>query len=97
LHLRANNQVMWTAIKWYIQNGFKSFSFGRTDLNHTGLLQFKRGWAAQERIIRYFKYDLIRQCFLKERPKRQIFYSIFRRLPEPMLILIGRLLYRYMG
>ena len=97
LHLRANNQVMWTAIKWYIQNGFKSFSFGRTDLNHTGLLQFKRGWAPQERIIRYFKYDLMRQCFVKERPKRQIFYSFFRRLPEPILILTGRMLYRHMG
>jgi len=96
-HLRANNQVMWTAIKWYIQNGFKSFSFGRTDLNHTGLLQFKRGWAPQERIIRYFKYDLMRQCFVKERAKRPIFYSFFRRLPEPILILTGRLLYRHMG
>jgi lipid II:glycine glycyltransferase (peptidoglycan interpeptide bridge formation enzyme) len=97
LHIRANNQVMWTAIKWYIQNGFESFSFGRTDLNHSGLLQFKRGWATQERIIRYFKYDLIRQCFVKERPNRQILYSFFRRLPESILILTGRLLYRYMG
>jgi lipid II:glycine glycyltransferase (peptidoglycan interpeptide bridge formation enzyme) len=96
-HLRANNQVMWTAIKWYIQNGFKSFSFGKTDLGHTGLLQFKRGWAPQERVIRYFKYDLMRQCFVKERPKRQLFYSFFRRLPEPILILTGRLLYRHMG
>ena len=96
-HLRANNQVMWTAINWYMQNGFKSFSFGRTDLNHTGLLQFKRGWGPQERIIRYFKYDFIRKCFVKEKPKRQILYLLFRRLPLPVLNLTGRLLYRHIG
>ncbi len=36
-HLRANNLVMWEAIKWYAQNGCKSFNFGRTEPDHKGL------------------------------------------------------------
>ena len=97
LHLRANNLVMWTAIKWYIRNGFKTFSFGRTAPSNTGLLQFKRGWGPDERIVSYFKYDFIRECFVKEKPKRQILYFLFRRLPLPVLNLTGRLLYRHVG
>ena len=30
-HLRPNNLVMWEAIKWYSQNGYKSICFGRTE------------------------------------------------------------------
>ena len=30
-NLRANNLVMWEAIKWYSQNGYKSLCFGRTE------------------------------------------------------------------
>ena len=97
LHLRANNLVMWTAIKWYIQNGFKTFSFGRTTPSNAGLLQYKRGWASEEKKISYFKYDFIKQCFVKEQPKTQILYFFFRNLPAPVLNLTGRLLYRHVG
>ena len=96
-HLRANNLVMWTAIKWYIQNGFESFSFGRTEPINTGLLQFKRGWGPKERTISYFKFDFKRKCLIKEMPSRQILYFLFRRLPLPLLNLTGRLLYRHVG
>ena len=97
LHLRANNLVMWTAIKWYVQNGFQIFSFGRTAPTNTGLLQFKRGWGTDERTIRYFKYDLLRKRFVKEKPEKQIIHFLFRRLPLPLLSLTGRLLYKHVG
>jgi lipid II:glycine glycyltransferase (peptidoglycan interpeptide bridge formation enzyme) len=42
-HLRANNLVMWEAIKWYSQNGYRSLCFGRTEPENQGLLQFKSG------------------------------------------------------
>ena len=38
--------------------GIKTFNFGRTELKHKGLLQFKRGWGVKEEILNYYKYDL---------------------------------------
>ena len=47
-HLRANNLVMWEAIKLFSLNGYHSFSFGRTDVGDEGLRQFKNGWGTTE-------------------------------------------------
>ena len=47
-HLRANNLIMWEAIRWCCKNGIQSISFGRTEPENEGLLQFKRGWGTVE-------------------------------------------------
>ena len=96
-HLRANNLVMWEAIKWYAQNGFKHFSFGRTDLDHEGLLQFKRGWGAKEETINYYKFDLTKNAFIKESSGIKTSYPLLKIMPLPLLKLAGRLLYRHVG
>ncbi len=94
--LRPNNLLMWQIIKWYCQNGFKNFSFGRTEPENTGLLQFKRGWGTREEIINYYKYDLVKDAFVKE-PNGKTSYNIFKSLPSPLLNLTGFLLYRHVG
>lgn len=50
-HLRANNLVMWEAIKWYCRNGYRNLCFGRTEPENQGLRQFKSGWGTKERIL----------------------------------------------
>ncbi|WP_231714666.1 lipid II:glycine glycyltransferase FemX [Desulfonema ishimotonii] len=97
-HLRANNLIMWESIKWYSENGYKSFCFGRTDLANEGLRRFKSGWRTTERIVRYFKYDLKKDAFVsdtKSMPPSQRF--IFNRMPIPISKWMGRLLYRHAG
>ena len=96
--LRANNLVMWEAIKWYAQNGFKHFSFGRTDLDHEGLLQFKRGWGTNEKTIKYHKYNFKKASFISERSKLAGFHNkVFNVTPIPVLKLVGSMLYKHMG
>ena len=96
-NLRANNLVMWSAIQWCIQNQFRRFHFGRTELQHEGLLQFKRGWGTTEQKAYYYKYNFKSQDF-EARPARiKSSYFVFERLPIPILTLIGRLLYRHVG
>ena len=56
--LRANNLVMWEAIKHFAQKGLKSLSFGRTEPEHHGLNQFKNGWGTKQGTLNYYKYDL---------------------------------------
>lgn len=97
-HLRPNNLVMWGAIKWYAQDGFKVFSFGRTEPENEGLLQFKRGWGTNEEMIRYYKYDLKRESFVREHSRVSRFNNrIFHITPIPLLKSVGSSFYKHIG
>lgn len=96
--LRANNLVMWEAIRWCSRNGYKSLCFGRTEPENEGLLQFKRGWGAKERTIYYYKYDVKREAFVSGTSKlsdegKRIFYN----MPIPLLKITGSILYKHIG
>jgi len=97
-HLRANNLVMWEAIRWGCDHGCRSLCFGRTEPQNDGLRRFKAGWGARESIIRYYRYDLPKGAFV-EAPVivRPIYRKIFSSLPVSALNLLGRVLYRHMG
>jgi lipid II:glycine glycyltransferase (peptidoglycan interpeptide bridge formation enzyme) len=96
-HLRPNNLIMWEAIKCCKQNGCKHLSFGRTEPDHEGLLQFKRGWGTIEEAMHYYRYDLIKNEFVKKSSRIKSFNSFFRNIPLPLLKFSGRLLYRHVG
>ena len=97
-HFRANNLVMWEAIKWCCKNGFKTFCFGRTDLEHQGLKQFKAGWNTKEDIVKYYRYDLRKDIFIRDHQKvNKLYQDIFRKIPIPLLNMIGSLFYRHVG
>ena len=95
--LRANNLIMWQAIQWAIQNGYTEFSFGRTSLHNSGLLQFKRGWRASEHLLAYYRYDFNKADFIKSNSCYAKRYPIIDKLPLPLLKFTGRLLYRHVG
>lgn len=97
-HLRANNLVMWEAVKWGCDTGCKTLCFGRTEPENEGLRQFKAGWGAQEYVIRYYRYNLDQEEFSAEhKPINPLFKKIFGIAPVPVLRGIGKLLYRHMG
>jgi hypothetical protein len=97
-HLRANNLVMWEAIKWSCKKGYKNLCFGRTETENDGLRKFKSGWGAKEHIIKYYKYDFQKDSFTKNPPKISDFqHKFFNKLPIPVLNALGTLLYRHMG
>ncbi len=96
-HLRANNLVMWEAIRGYAEQGFKTLSFGRTALDNQGLLQFKRGWGGTESLISYHRYDMKLGQFVEAASGQWAVESFLRRCPAACLRLAGELLYRHMG
>lgn len=53
LHLRPNHLIFWDAIRWGCENGFHTFSFGRSDVSNQGLRDFKSGWGAHEEDLYY--------------------------------------------
>ena len=97
-HLRANNLLMWEAIKWSCDRGHKSLCFGRTEPENEGLRQFKNGWGAREYIIKYYKYDFRENAFTsKPSSVNPLYKKIFKTLPIPVLKILGKILYRHMG
>ncbi len=97
-HLRANNLVMWEAMKWYAQNGYRNFCFGRTEPDNHGLLQFKEGWGATQQLTKYYKYDLKQEIFIQGSLRVSSIYNrIFHKIPIPVLRLAGSVLYKYIG
>jgi len=97
-HLRANNLVMWEAIKWYSQNGYKSLCFGRTEPENQGLIQFKSGWGTTEQQINYYRYDFRKELFISTQSRVIGFYNkIFRKMPIPLLKKFGSILYKHTG
>jgi len=96
-HLRPNNLIMWEAIRWYCQNKYKTFNFGRTDTEHKGLLQFKKGWGVKEEILNYYKYHLIRDCFISRNYDIKPYCGFIKIIPLPILRLTGNIFYRHVG
>jgi len=95
-NLRANNLVMWEAIKWYSRNGYKSLCFGRTEPENQGLIQFKSGWGTTGHSINYYKYDFKKEAFVPGRSRTSGFHNrIFKNMPVPILNRVGALLYRH--
>ncbi|RJQ80685.1 MAG: peptidoglycan bridge formation glycyltransferase FemA/FemB family protein [Desulfobacteraceae bacterium] len=96
-HLRANNLLMWEAIRSASQDGSKHFDFGRTERENSGLLQFKRGWGAIEESLKYYRYDMTKTKFSAKAPKLKTSYPLFKMLPMPLLKLSGKILYRHVA
>lgn len=97
-HLRASNLVMWEAIKWGCEHRYRPLCFGRTEPGNEGLRQFKAGWGAREHIIKYYRYDLRKDVFIKTPTAvKPSYQKIFSKLPMPVLNLLGNILYRHMG
>ena len=99
-HLRANNLIMWEAIKFFAENGFLKFHFGRTESNNKGLLQFKRGWGVKELPLNYYKYDFEKKQFQPEQSNDVIFSvanRLFSKMPIGALRILGELLYKHVA
>jgi len=96
-HLRPNNLVMWEAIQWCCRNGFRTFSFGRTEPENSGLLQFKRGWGTHEEKLAYYEYSVKDNGFVKPHSMLKPLSQVFKFMPEPLARLAGNCIYRHVG
>lgn len=96
-NLRPNNLVMWEAIRWYCNKGYNTFNFGRTELKNKGLIQFKKGWGTTEKRINYYKYDLIKDCYVNNKSNIKSYSNLFKIIPEPFFRIAGNIFYRHIG
>jgi hypothetical protein len=96
--LRANNLLIWEGINRLRGQGYKNLCFGRTERENSGLRQFKRGWGAEEKTLKYFRYDIKRRDFMARQPRTSTFkIRLLKKMPLSFLNLAGSFLYRHMG
>jgi lipid II:glycine glycyltransferase (peptidoglycan interpeptide bridge formation enzyme) len=93
-HLRPNDLLLWHAIQHAIELGGRSFDFGRSDLDHTGLRRFKTGWGAREEPLVY-SYLSPTPPGKATRDLSSRFAPFIRHSPRWVPRLLGELLYRY--
>jgi hypothetical protein len=96
--VRANNLVMWEAIKWYARHGFEELHFGRTSLANDGLRRFKLGWGTEEHRIEYVRYDRRAGGFVTVKDEASGWHNrVFRALPCFLSRQIGAALYKHVA
>lgn len=95
-NMRANDLLMWEAIKRYAQKGCKILSFGKTERYHVGLSRFKEGFGAQRIDLYDHIYDVCRGQKIVQSPSIHGLHNcFFRKMPLPLLRLSGKMLYKY--
>ena len=98
--VRANNLLMWQAIRQLHGKGIAQLSFGRSDRDDAGLLQFKRGWGARETELPYYRIGLRKSIQSSSRHKGttgRLRQQFVQRLPLSFLRLAGGLMYKHLG
>ena len=97
-NLRANNLVMWEAIKYYSAKGFESFCFGRTEPDNEGLRKFKLGWGTTEDVLNTYRYNFTTNNFVSVKTKTAGLHNkIFNKAPLPALKIFGSIFYKHFG
>lgn len=97
-NLRGTNLMVWEAIKWFSRRDFRTFCFGRTEMNNEGLIKFKRGWGGAASAISYYKYNFKTKRYVKDNLMIEGSHNkIFRMMPMPLLRAIGSALYRHVA
>jgi CelD/BcsL family acetyltransferase involved in cellulose biosynthesis len=92
--LRPNHVLFAHAIRWASENGYRTFDFGRTELDQDGLRAFKAGWGARELPLRY-------AVLADERPSPSrgrlggVAHRVIQSSPQWVCRGAGELLYRY--
>ena len=98
LDTRANNWVMWEAIKWLAAKGVKELQFGRTSMSNEGLRRYKLGWGAQEYAINYYRYDFRADAVVPMKDESGGWHNaLFRALPSSLARCAGKLFYPHVA
>ena len=93
----ATPMLFWRAIMEAKANGMEELDLGRSDLDNPGLITFKERWSAVRSTLTTWRAPTTVSSLLSEHRKVRLAKEICARLPQPVLRLAGRLLYRHIG
>lgn len=95
-NLGATPWLLWKAIAGAKSNGAREFDMGRTQEDNEGLLRFKNHWVRHKRLI-YWNFPGTSTFDSANGWKFKITKRVFSWMPDKLLTLAGRILYRHIG
>jgi FemAB-related protein (PEP-CTERM system-associated) len=89
--LAANDFMYWMLMQHACRRGYRVFDFGRSKCG-TGSYDFKRHWGFEPEPL-FYEYHLLGRSDIPEfnplNPKYRAFIALWRRLPLPLVNLLG--------
>jgi CelD/BcsL family acetyltransferase involved in cellulose biosynthesis len=96
-NLGATPMLFWRAIKDAKDAGMEELDLGRSDLDNPGLIMFKKRWSAASSTLTTWRAPVVTGTTSREHLKVRLAKDVCAWLPNRVLTLAGRLLYRHIG
>lgn len=89
--------LLWKTIQASKAAGADEFDLGRSEGDAEGLLAFKDHWAPSRTQLSYWRYPALDTTGARERWKLRMAKRVFAFMPNKLLAVAGRLVYRHIG
>jgi CelD/BcsL family acetyltransferase involved in cellulose biosynthesis len=94
--------LFWNAIQEAKVSGMRYFDFGRCDADQDGLITFKNRWGARQSKLIYSRYGVAEKSthlfdLYSSQWKSRVTKQALKRFPQPLLPIIGQIVYRHIG
>lgn len=96
-HLGGTCALFWDAIQEAKSRGAVSFDLGRSDTDNEGLITFKDRWGSKRTELKYFRFSTSPASTRTNPWPMRIAKTAFSHMPDSLLTLAGRALYRHTG
>jgi len=96
-NLGATPMLLWQAIQEGKRAGVEELDLGRSDPDNLGLIVFKERWSARSATLVTWRSPVVASPSRPNTFMMRCAKEIFARLPESVVTLAGRLLYRHIG
>lgn len=99
LYLRPNDFILWRSLLHCKAEGASVLNLGRTELQHSGLLRFKRGWGSGESAVNYYRYNCTSSSYIsaKRFAYDTLCQSVISRMPLVFLKPVGSFIHQFAG
>jgi hypothetical protein len=94
-NLGGTQLLLWNAIREAKALGLRELDLGRSDPDTPGLVVFKDRWGATRSVLRYTRQPTSSALGAAESWRIQMAKRCFARMPDPVRVLAGKLLYRH--
>ena len=89
--------LFWKLIEEGKATGAESLDFGRSEIDNEGLVAFKDKFGTEKRTLTYFRYPQTKKQAATARGDSPLARRLFSILPDGVLSVAGKVLYRHIG
>jgi CelD/BcsL family acetyltransferase involved in cellulose biosynthesis len=89
--------LFWNAMREARATGIRRLDLGRSDSDNSGLITFKDRLGANRSTLTYVRYPAPPNVQAGPSPRARMAKRVFARMPDRLLVVTGRLLYRHLG